>query len=344
MEARWIKHDLIFKNPATTSRGTLTSKPAYFIIVEEGNKKAVGECGLLPGLSYDDKPNFEEKLTWACKNIAVGLAELTDELIEWPSIRFALEQVFAQREAAGSYKFFNSQFIKGKVGMRINGLVWMADEANMLKQIDEKLTAGYRCIKMKIGALDWATELKILAGMRKRFDSVDLEIRVDANGAYTYREAEKVLDQMARLEIHSIEQPIKPGQWDEMAALVEESLVPIALDEELIGVFDIKKKRELVREIQPDYLVLKPSFLGGWKEADSWVKIAEKEGLDWWATSALESNVGLNAIAQWASTKNIRLPQGLGTGGLYTNNFESNLQIKNAALWFDGTPNVNFNL
>jgi len=327
---------LNFITPAKTSRDVLTTKQAHFIILEEGRLHGIGECGMLPGLSYDDRPGFVEKIEWVCQNIDDGLDELYPQLMEWPSIQFAIEQAFTQLKNGGKATFFKSKFVQGKAGIPINGLIWMGDEKYMNAQIEEKLNAGFRCLKMKIGAINWADEFKILKNLRNRFDAIDLEIRVDANGAFNFSTAEKVLDQLAALEIHSIEQPIKAGQWDEMAALVEDSLVPIALDEELIGITSAKEKRKLLAEIQPDYIVLKPSFVGGWRGADEWIKLAEQQGIDWWATSALESNVGLNAIAQWVSTKRIRLPQGLGTGALYSNNIEAPLEIKDSKLWLKG--------
>jgi o-succinylbenzoate synthase len=254
---------------------------------------------------------------------------------EWPSIQFGLEQAFQQLESNGSFQYFNTPFSAGERGISINGLIWMGDTKTMSQQIEKKLDEGYSCLKLKIGAIEWEDEFKILKDLRSRFDSLDLEIRVDANGAFNFTQAEKVLDELAALEIHSIEQPIKPGQIDEMSLLAEESVVPIALDEELIGVHDKKARKELLEAISPDYIVLKPSFIGGWRGAEEWIELAEDWGVDWWVTSALESNIGLNAIAQWLASKNLRVAQGLGTGGLFTNNIPSPLEVSDAQLWYN---------
>jgi o-succinylbenzoate synthase len=333
MKASWKKYTLNFETPGGTSRGVMKTKDSYFIFIDNDGVRGIGECGLLRGLSFDDRPDYEQKLDWVCKNIELDLVALYGKLTEWPSIQFGLEQAFKMMDKGGSFTFFNSPFTQGKAGIPINGLVWMGDVATMTKRLEQKLDEGFRCIKLKIGALHWDEELEMLRKLRDRFDALDLEIRVDANGAFDFRTAEMVLDQLAELEIHSIEQPIKAGQWEEMAALVEDSLVPIALDEELIGITDKKLKLKLLKEIQPDYLVLKPSFVGGWQGCEEWIKLATQQGIDWWATSALESNIGLNAIAQWATTQRLRLPQGLGTGSVFSNNIPSPLFVKDAKLW-----------
>jgi len=335
IKASWKKHVLNFKIPGGTSRGVLKEKETYFLIAEKDGIKGIGECGILRGLSYDDRPGYEEKLTWVCENINKGLNELYPALKEWPSIQFGVEQVFQMLEVEGSNVLFKTPFTQGKRGIPVNGLIWMSDKQTMQKQIEQKLEDGYRCIKLKIGAIAWEDEFALLQDLRKRFDALDLEIRVDANGAYNFTMAEKVLDQLAEIEAHSIEQPMKAGMWEEMGALCEDSIVPIALDEELIGITDINKKKKMLEEIAPDYLILKPSFIGGWRGTEEWIELAEKFGVDWWITSALESNVGLNAIAQYTSAKHLRMAQGLGTGGLFTNNIDSPLFIEQAGLWFD---------
>lgn len=332
MKCFWKKYTLNFAKPGGTSRGVLHQKDTYFIMAQIDDNQAIGECGLLRGLSIDDRPDYEQKLDWVCQNIDLGLETLYGKLVEFPSIQFGLEQLFAMLENGGSFTFFNTPFAQGKRAIPINGLIWMGSAAEMQAQIEQKLDKGFRCLKLKIGAIEWEDEYKLLKGLRKRFDALDLEIRVDANGAFNFRTAEKVLDQLAEIEIHSIEQPIKPGQWEEMAALVEDSIVPIALDEELIGIFDDATRQKMLETIAPDYIILKPSFIGGWRGADQWIELAENQGIDWWATSALESNIGLNAIAQWVGSKRIRLPQGLGTGGLFTNNISAPLHIHDAAL------------
>ena len=344
MKATFKKHTLQFKVPGGTSRGVLNTKDTYYIIIEANGIKGIGECGLMRGLSIDDKPDYEEKLAWVCDNISLGLDDLYNKLTDWPSIQFGLEQAFKMLENGGSFTLFDSPFAKGERGIPTNGLIWMGTADYMSQQIEQKLDEGYTCLKLKIGAIDWNEEFALLKRLRSRFDALDLEIRVDANGAFDFYTAEKVLDQLAELEIHSIEQPIKAGQWEEMAALVEDSIVPIALDEELIGVHDLAKRKKLISTIAPDYLILKPSFIGGWRGADNWIELAVDYGIDWWATSALESNVGLNAIAQWVANKRFRLPQGLGTGSLFTNNIHSPLKIKDTALWIDPKENWEFSI
>ncbi len=335
MKATWKKHILTFKKPGGTSRGVLKEKETYFLIVEDNGVKAVGECAVLRGLSFDDRPNYEEKLDWVCANISLGLEELYVQLKDWPSIQFGVEQVFRSLEVEGSHILFNTPFTQGKRGIPINGLIWMGSIEEMQKQVDQKLKEGYRCLKFKIGKLDWDQEFALLKALRKSHDTLDLEIRVDANGAFNFSQAEKVLNDLASIEAHSIEQPMPVNKWDYLEALCDDSIVPIALDEELIGITDRAKKKEMLEAIAPDYIVLKPSFIGGWRGTEEWIEIAENFGVDWWITSALESNVGLNAIAQYTDAKHLRMAQGLGTGGLYTNNTASPLYIKDAGLYFD---------
>ena len=335
MKATWKKHTLTFKTPGGTSRGVLKEKDTYFIILEKDGIKGIGECGLLRGLSYDDRPDYEDKLTWTCNNITSGFDELYPALKEWPSIQFGIEQAFMQLEVEGSEILFNTPFTRGERGIPINGLIWMGEPSIMNEQINQKLDEGYGCLKLKIGALPWEQELEILKSLRNRFDALDLEIRVDANGAFNFSTAERVLDELADLEIHSIEQPMAKGKREEIDALSEDSIVPIALDEELIGLTDVKAKQQMLEETNPDYVVLKPSFIGGWRGTEEWITLAEAWGVDWWITSALESNVGLNAIAQYTSAKYIRMAQGLGTGSLYTNNIDSPLYVSDAGLHFD---------
>lgn len=327
MKARWIKHELIFKQPAGTSRGVLKTKETYFIIAREEGKYGIGECGLLRGLSPDDVPEYEEKLDEVCKYINKGMKYWYPRLAEFPSIQFGLEQATRDVFTAEPLSLFDTFYSRGEEGQSINGLIWMGDEDFMRKQVEEKIEAGFRCLKMKIGAIDWDSERAILKSIRDRYSSSELELRVDANGAFTPGQAPAMLDQLKKLDIHSIEQPIKAGQWDEMAKLCASTPVPIALDEELIGVNDYAKRQELLDAINPQYIILKPSFIGGWIGSRDWIARAEKAGIGWWVTSALESNVGLNAIAEWTSTLGNEMPQGLGTGSLYTNNIEGPLYI-----------------
>ena len=335
---------LNFRMPSGTSRGILKTKETWFIILSDGNKRGVGECGILRTLSIDDRADYEEKLKWVCEHIVLGLEHLLEKTIEFPSIQFGLEQAFLSMNSESTFDLFPSKFTQGNDQIPINGLVWMGDKAFMHSQIKEKLTTGYACIKMKIGAIDFETELALLKAIRKEFSSREIELRVDANGAFGTNEALVKLRRLAELEIHSIEQPIKQGQFEEMAYLCENTPLPIALDEELIGVFSSRKKEEIIETIQPQYIILKPSLIGGFKGGNEWINVAEKHNVAWWITSALESNVGLNAIAQWTYTLGNKLPQGLGTGGLYTNNFESPLEIQQGNLRYSKIKEWDFNL
>lgn len=332
MNAKFIKHTLNFKRPSGTSRGVLKTKETWFLIIEEGNNIGIGECGLLKGLSVDDRADYEDTLNWVCRNINLGIENIYSKLIEFPSIQIGLETAFLSLIAENRFELFSSKFTEGKATIPINGLVWMGDKAFMSSQIKEKIAAGFKCIKMKIGAIDFETEMELLQSIRYEFSSSEIELRVDANGAFTAPEALEKLKRLSDLNLHSIEQPIQAGQWEAMAKLCEESPLPIALDEELIGVFKQEEKQKLIQTIDPQYIILKPSLIGGFRGSDSWIKFAENQNCGWWITSALESNIGLNAIAQYTLTKNSILPQGLGTGSLYTNNIESPLEVKNGHL------------
>lgn len=343
MKASFKKYTLHFKQPSGTSRGVLTHKESWFIFLEENGQTGLGECGLLRGLSIDDRADFEKKLEWACQNINRGLGFLLQELIEFPAIQFGLEQAFISLKNDDRMILFPSEFTEGKASIPINGLVWMGDKAFMKKQVEEKLRQGFHCIKLKIGAIDFEEELSLLKHIRSNFTSQDIEIRVDANGAFTPAEGLEKLKKLADFQLHSIEQPIKPGQWQEMARLCEASPLPIALDEELIGVFDVTKRQQLLQMVQPKYLILKPSLLGGIKNCEEWIALARELNIQWWVTSALESNVGLNAIAQWTYTLQNPLPQGLGTGALYTNNVDCPLTVQNGRLYYEMNKQWNFN-
>ena len=335
MTASYQKYILNFKRPSGTSRGVMTEKETWFIILEKDGKKGIGECGILRSLSADDCPDYEEKLKWTCENIRLGEQKLWEALIEFPSIQFGLETAFRSLEGNTPYKLFPSAFTKGEANIPINGLVWMGDEAYMKEQIEDKLLQGFNCIKLKIGAIDFETELGLLRFIRANFSPQQIEIRVDANGAFSLDTALDKLHQLSDFKIHSIEQPIYKNQTDSMAALCETTPLPIALDEELIGVFELAEKEALLQKIQPQYIILKPSLVGGFRGCAEWITLAEKYNIGWWVTSALESNIGLNAIAQWTFLQNNPMPQGLGTGTLYTNNFESPLQVENGELCYN---------
>ncbi|MCA0133208.1 o-succinylbenzoate synthase [Winogradskyella alexanderae] len=344
MNAKYQKYILDFKRPSGTSRGVLTTKETWFIQINDSGKTGIGECGILRGLSIDDRPDYEEKLNWACKNIDIGLDKLLNALIEFPSIQFGLEQAFKSLNAVSPFELFESPFTNGEDSIPINGLVWMGTEDFMREQIEEKIALGFTCIKMKIGAIDFDTELNILKSIRKEFSVSDIELRVDANGAFSSNEALEKLKRLSEFSLHSIEQPIKQGQLEEMAELCDVTPLPIALDEELIGVFDSISRNELLTTIKPQYIILKPSLVGGYKGSEQWINFAEENNIKWWITSALESNVGLNAIAQWTYTLDNPMPQGLGTGSLFTNNFVSPLIVKNGTLQYDKTHKWDFNL
>jgi o-succinylbenzoate synthase len=305
----------------------MTEKETWFLLLEENGKIGIGECGLLRGLSIDDRPDYEEKLQWVCENIDLGKDKLWDELMEFPSIQFGVEIAFLSLQSKSPFELFPSNFTEGKSNMLINGLVWMGVESFMKTQIEEKLAQGFSCIKLKIGAIDFEKELGLLRFIRQNFDPKTIEIRVDANGAFNSNEALNKLIQLSEFKLHSIEQPIQKNQTDIMSELSKSTPIPIALDEELIGVFGIQLKESLLAKIKPKYIILKPSLVGGFKGTLEWIELAEKHNIGWWITSALESNIGLNAIAQFTYTLNNTMPQGLGTGGLYTNNFDCPLAI-----------------
>jgi o-succinylbenzoate synthase len=341
IKASYKKYLLNFKNPSFTSRGILRTKETWFIILEENGKIGIGETGLFRGLSIDDVLNYEEQLNWVCENINLGLAYLLDEVFAFPSIQFGLEQAFLSLQSKNKFEIFPSEFTKGKEAIAINGLVWMGDQDFMKRQIKEKLKTGFSCIKMKIGAIDFEAEIRLLKSIRKEFSANEIELRVDANGGFTSENALEKLKVLSALEIHSIEQPIRQGQLDEMALLCEKTPLPIALDEELIGVFSREEKKQVIATIKPQFIILKPSLVGGFGGSKEWIDIAQKNNVGWWITSALESNIGLSAIAQFTHTLQNKLPQGLGTGGLFTNNFESPLEVKNGTLNYNNSKKWN---
>ena len=291
------------------------------------------------GLSCDDRPDYEDKLSWLCEHINEDSDFLMEALVEFPSIQFGLEQALISLKSDTKFDLFPSEFSRGKASILINGLIWMGDESFMESQIKDKLQQGFQTLKMKIGAIDFDKELGILKSIRQEYDSSQLELRVDANGAFSSEEALEKLHQLAAFDIHSIEQPIKVGQADEMKNLCQLSPIPIALDEELIGVFSKEDKRDLLMKINPQYIILKPSLIGGIRGSKEWIGLCEENNIGWWITSALESNIGLNAIAQFTYTLNNTMPQGLGTGSLFSNNISSPLMVKGGCLVVDSDKN-----
>lgn len=333
MKAHFTNYQLQFKQPAGTSRGILNTKNTWFIIIEAQGKKGIGEVNMFQGLSIDDRPDFLEKLQWTCDHINLPPLEMMLALKQWPSILFGYEMALKSLQSSDPFTLFPSMFTTGQDAIAINGLVWMGDYNFMLQQLEEKLDAGFNCIKMKIGAIDFDIEMGLLKLIRSRFRESEMTIRVDANGAFTAKNALKKLDEIATHQVHSIEQPIQQGQWEEMALLCEQTPVPIALDEELIGLYDRVEKLNCLHTINPQYIILKPALIGGFQSSREWIELALNQGIDWWITSALESNIGLNAIAQFTYTLGNKMPQGLGTGSLYTNNINAPLEIKNGQLW-----------
>ena len=344
MKATYHKYILNFKRPSGTSRGIMTEKETWFIILEQDGKKGIGECGILRSLSVDDRPDYETKLHWTCANIHLGKDKLWEALIEFPSIQFGVEMAFQSLASETPFLLFPSDFTKGEKSIPINGLVWMGEESFMKQQIEEKLATGFRCIKLKIGAIDFDKELQLLRFIRTHFTPEQVEIRVDANGAFDTSEALNKLIQLSEFELHSIEQPIRKNNTDSMSELCKITPFPIALDEELIGVFTLAEKEELLQKIKPQYIILKPSFIGGFRGTQEWIALAEKYRIGWWITSALESNIGLNAIAQWTFLQHNSMPQGLGTGALYTNNFDSPLEVLDGQLWYKNNLDWKFDI
>jgi len=336
MNAQYQRYILKFKNPSGTSRGVLTEKETFFLEISDQNKKGIGECAIFRGLSYDDVPNYEKKIKWLCENINKDAKIIHKELLNYPSIWFGYEQAMKNLNQSENI-YFPSEFTYGKQSITINGLIWMGEMEFMKAQIQKKLDEKFRCIKLKIG-INWDNEKEILRNIREIFPKNKLEIRVDANGAFSSKNTIKILEQLADLDIHSIEQPIKAGNWKDIASLCKNTPIPIALDEELIGILDLNEKIKLIETICPQYIILKPSLVGGFLGTDEWIYLAKERKISYWITSALESNIGLNAISQYTFTKisedQSKMPQGLGTGTLFTNNTKSNLELKGDQLWF----------
>lgn len=335
MKAKFCKYTLQFRQPAITSRQVMLSKPTYFLKVwREENPEIIGtgECGLFPGLSSDDVPDYEDRLRQLCANI-----ENPDfDIEQYPSIKMGLTTAVRDLESGSKHMPWPSYWSEGRAGIKINGLVWMGSREEMSERIKQKLASGFRCIKLKIGGINFEDELQLIEGIRKQFPADLLEIRLDANGAFTPENALTQLERLAPYGIHSLEQPIRQGQWVAMADICRNSPIDIALDEELIGITCPEIRRQMLQYIAPQYVILKPTLCGGFEGADNWIDLAQEVGAGWWATSALESNIGLNAIAQWVSAKG-KLPmvQGLGTGNLYTNNIDSPLYQHGDCLFYN---------
>lgn len=325
---------LHFKQPAGTSRGVYTTRRVWYLHLtsdSQPGREGIGECAPLPNLSCDDLPHYEQLLSSLCQEAAQSGIDY-ERLRPYPSILFGLETAFRHFER-GTASLWDTPFSRGEQGIPINGLIWMGSYTQMLAQIEAKMQAGFRCIKLKIGAIHFEEELSLLKIIRRHFSAKEIELRVDANGAFSPAEALEKLKRLSELDLHSIEQPIRAGQWDSMARLSQLSPLPIALDEELIGVHSTSRKKELLETIHPQYIILKPSLHGGLWGSQEWIAAASQLGIGWWITSALESNIGLNAIAQWCATLHNPLPQGLGTGALFTDNIPMPLEVRGDELW-----------
>ena len=347
LKASYKKYQLQFKRPAGTSRGVYKTRDSWIITLwndELPDQKGYGECAPLPDLSCDCDANYEAKVKEVCEDIDNVFEWLIDGLKTYPSIMFGVESALMDLQNGGQHLLYDSPFAQSKKGIKINGLIWMGEAADMRQQINDKIAQGFSCIKLKIGAIDIEQELDILTQLRQEFPSSELEIRVDANGAFDSREAMTIMERLAELEIHSIEQPIPAGEIKNMKYLCKNAPLPIALDEELIGIHTYEEKDALLKRIKPQYIVLKPSLHGGLSGCEEWIEVAEEYGIGWWVTSALESNIGLNAIAQWTATLANSLPQGLGTGQLFTNNIPSPLAIEGEELVYTQAGTWDFSM
>ncbi|MFW9606928.1 MAG: o-succinylbenzoate synthase [Prevotella sp.] len=331
---------LHFKQPAGTSRGVYTTRQSYYLTITDDDRpgiKGVGECATLPDLSCDAVPEYFKILSDICRMVEQTGNIPYEMLRPYPSILFGLETAFAQLEANGSTRLYDTPFGRGEEGITINGLVWMGTFEEMYSRLEAKLKAGFHCVKLKIGAIDFNKELDLIKHIREAFDKNTIELRVDANGGFTPENAMARLEALAQYDIHSIEQPIKQHQWGEMARLCKETPLPIALDEELIGVNVRSMKEYLLDTIRPQYIILKPSLHGGMYGCNEWIQMAKERGIGSWITSALESNVGLNAIAHYCAQTYgpaVSMPQGLGTGQLFTDNIETPLMIEGDKIWY----------
>lgn len=342
MRLQFAPYMLKFNEPGGTSRGVMTEKITCLLrLFDENNPErfGIGEAGIFPGLSPEADDRFFYKLMELQANVRLGMQT---DLEKFPSLQFGMEQ--AIRDFTGGCKgiYFDSDFVHGRSGIQINGLVWMGTFEKMLERAVEKIESGFKCIKIKVGAIDWRSEVDLIQHLRDKYSEKELEIRVDANGGFTMENVIPRLHRLASLGVHSIEQPIKAGSPALMHFLCDISPLPIALDEELIGKFTKEEKEKTLDDIKPQYIILKPSLIGGFSGAEQWIKLANERGIGWWVTSALESNIGLNALAQWVATLNVKMPQGLGTGGVFSNNFEAPTYLEGDLLRYDPDKHLNY--
>lgn len=338
-----VKYRFHFNFRAETSRGALTFKDSYFLkLTDDQNSEisGIGECGPLPGLSPDFKEDLKS-IFLHCDAAFSGLESIGLNQLKkmipgnYPAVLFALETALMDLYNGGQRIIYNNQFYNGNLNIPINGLVWMGKKEEMQQRIETKLEEGFDCIKIKIGAINFEDELELIKYIRSKFSKEEITIRLDANGAFNPKNVISYLDQLEKYDIHSIEQPIMAGDWKAMQEVCKYAPFPIALDEELIGLHETDYKMKLLDEINPQYIVIKPSLVGGLRESEEWIQLASQRAVGWWITSALESNIGLNAIAQFTANQKLEMPQGLGTGQIYKNNIPSPLRIKNASLFYD---------
>lgn len=344
MRLQFCPYNLIFKQPAGTSRGVLNEKITCFLKFFDENEPArfgIGEAAVYPGLSPEADDRYFYKLMELQANIRIGKST---DLTRFPSLQAGLEQAIRDFSSGCKGLYYSSPFIEGRQSININGLIWMGNREEMLHRIEEKLQQGFSCIKLKIGAIDWKSEVELLELIRSKYSPEQIELRVDANGAFSMDNVLPRLKRLADLGVESIEQPIKAGNPELMRFLCETSPIPIALDEELLGKFTTDDKIRMLDEIHPHFIVLKPSLIGGFASSEEWISLAEERGIRWWITSALESNIGLNALAQWAATLNQSRAQGLGTGVLYTNNISSPVYIRGEKLSYDPSKTLDYNM
>jgi o-succinylbenzoate synthase len=335
-QASFKKYTLTFKKVARTSRNQLQTHTVYYIQLKRlsDGKITYGEAAPLKGLSIDDVPDIEQHIQNFCNEINNGVDIRELDFTPFPSVAFAFETASLAMSFNQPFQLFDTPFYHHQQPIKINGLVWMNDIETMLDEAFQKAQSGFDVIKFKVGAHDFDAECRMLEQFRKRFNAFNIEIRLDANGAFAVDDAIQKLKDLSRFDIHSIEQPIKAKQWEAMQQVCAESNISIALDEELIGVDVDANGFTMLNQTKPSYIILKPTLVGGLAKSNTWIKYANKLNIGWWATSALESNVGLNAICQWASTHHLQLPQGLGTGSLYHNNIESPLLVSNGTICY----------
>ena len=335
IRAAWKEITLTPKFELGTSKGPINARTVWYLIAWDSDRpevKGIGEAALFPGHSKEFPADVKTKLLELCLDTSNWAHRLTDDLVDVPSVRFAVEQCLRDLDASGSKILYPSAFTLGKQGIAINGLVWMGDKSTMKQRIREQILAGFTTVKMKIGAIGIEDELELLKTVRAEFTATDITLRVDANGSFNARNAMDVLQRLADIQVESIEQPVQPGLYEVMAELCERSPVPIALDEDLIGLNTFDAKADLLDNVKPQLIVIKPSLVGGWAAAEEWIALAKARNIGWWITSALESSIGLNAVAQWTATLGVHVAQGLGTGSVYADNIPSPLQAAKGEL------------